>query len=268
MRVCCWNMRRASVNSPAWALFDEIAPDIALLQEVEGIPITVAAEYKAAMREAAKNRFNTTILAKGTIGSPLSLTSAWDWVNRELENFRGNLVAHSVTVDGRQFRVMSVYSPAWPVDRERLREVDVTPVKLKNNPDVWVTELMWAALRDCSDSTEPAWIVGGDLNASETFDMRPSGSRGNREILDRMEALGFTECLRRAQGELIPTFRHSSGQIVHQMDHLFVSNSIAANMVSCSAGDRARVFGLGTVGHSLSDHLPIVADFNDGHRAV
>lgn len=251
------------MNSPAWALFDEISPDIALLQEVGGIPIAVAAKYQSAMREAAGNRFNTAILVRGAIGAPVPLTSAWEWVNRELAHFKGNLLAHNVTVRERQFRLMSVYSPAWPVDRERLREVDVEPVKLKLNPDVWVTELMWAALRDCSGSSEPAWIVGGDLNASETFDARPSGPRGNREILDRMDALGFTECLRRAQGRLVPTFRNpSNGQIVHQMDHMFVSNSVAADLVSCSAGDHSRVFN-----GSLSDHLPIVADFRDpSHR--
>jgi endonuclease/exonuclease/phosphatase family metal-dependent hydrolase len=245
-------------------LFEEISPDVALLQEVGRIPITVATEYQTAMRKAAGNRFNTAILARGTIGPAVFLTSAWEWVNREIENFRGVLVAHNVTVGGRQIRVMSVYSPAWPVERTRLREVDVTPVKLTSNPDVWVTELRSASLRDCSDSTEPPWIVGGDLNASETFDMRPSGPRGNPEILDRIEALDFTECLGRAQGALVPTFRNPrNGQIVHQINHLFVSNSIAASMVSCSAGDQVRVFG-----SSLSDHLPIVADFNDGHRAV
>jgi len=51
--------------------------------------------------------------------------------------------------------------------------------------------------------------------------------------------------------------------MVHQMDHLFASSGMAADLVSCSAGDHAKVFG-----GSLSNHLPIVADFRDGQPAV
>jgi hypothetical protein len=180
MRICCWNVRRASVGSRVWELFAEISPDLALLQDVGGIPITVAAEYQSVMRQASGNRFNTAILARGSVGPPVQLSSRWDWVNRELDLFQGNLVAHSVSVLGRDYQVLSVYSPAWPVAPERLVGVDVEPVKLKLNPKVWVTELLWSALqkRDTSDSA--AWIVGGDLNASETFDQRPLG-RGEIE---------------------------------------------------------------------------------------
>jgi exonuclease III len=248
----------------------ELSPDLALLQEVIAVPRNIGKKYDIAMHRAAwrkpgeSQRFSTAILVRGTIGAAIPLTAEWEWVNRELEHFKGNLLAHHVTVGAQPFRVMSVYSPAWPIDPERLREVDVEPVKLKLNPDVWVTELLWAALRGCSGSAEPSWIVGGDLNASETFDQRPSGPRGNREILDRMEALGFFECLRQAQGKLVPTFRNpSNGQIIHQMDHLFASKSMANQLISCDAGDKARVFG-----SSLSDHLPIVANFRVGHDAV
>jgi exonuclease III len=79
-----------------------------------------------------------------------------------------------------------------------------------------------------------------------------------------MEALGFIECLRHAQGRLIPTFRNpSNSQVVHQMDHLFVSEPLAGGLVSCDVGDQTRVFG-----GSLSDHLPVVADFRDPTDAV
>ncbi len=77
------------MNSPAWALFDEISPDIALLQEVGGIPITVAAEYQSAMREAAGNRFNTAILVRGTIGAPVPLTSARGMGQPETRTLQG-----------------------------------------------------------------------------------------------------------------------------------------------------------------------------------
>jgi hypothetical protein len=155
MRICCWNVRRASVQSRVWELFSEMSPDLALLQEVGGIPNFIDAEYKWVIRKASGNRFHTAILVRGSIGQPILLSSRWDWVNRELELFQGNLVAHSVSVLGQKYHVVSVYSPAWPVDPARLRGIDVEPVKLKLNPKLWVTELLWAALlqRDTADDT-------------------------------------------------------------------------------------------------------------------
>ena len=135
----------------------------------------------------------------------------------------------------------------------------MSEVKLKNNPDVWVTELLWAALQSAQPTSGP-WFVAGDLNSSVTFDMWRGGPRGNQEILDRMEALGFVECLALANGGLVPTFRNpSDGKEIHQLDHIFVPRSMADRLSSCSTGDRDRVFGGG-----LSDHLPVLAVFEDG----
>lgn len=236
---------------------------MALLQEVTVVPKSISDKYQVALNCAAGKkwgtfqRFNTAILVRGTISAPFPLSSRWDWVNQEINHFKGNLLAYQINVLGQAFRVMSVYSPAWPVDPARLREFDVNPVKLKQNPKVWVTELLWAALLDNCNSGQPPWIVGGDLNSSETFDhMRGSGPRGNQEILARMHDLGFRECLRHSQSALVPTFRNpSNGQITHQIDHLFVSAELATYLTSCKTGEHDRVFG-----ESLSDHLPIIAD--------
>jgi endonuclease/exonuclease/phosphatase family metal-dependent hydrolase len=79
-----------------------------------------------------------------------------------------------------------------------------------------------------------------------------------------MSDLGFVECLRRVQRALVPTFRNpSDGKVIHQMDHLFVSGRLPAALVSCATGDHERVFGA-----SLSDHLPIVAEFVDSQAAA
>lgn len=243
----------------------ELGPDLALLQEVGGIPVAVSDHYKIASRAATgkqgqAQRFSTVILTKGDIGEPIHLSSRWDWVNRELEHFRGNLVAYHVTVGGADFRVLSIYSPAWPVDPARLQDTDVTPVKLKLNPKVWVTELLWASLLDAG-TQQPPWIIGGDLNSSSTFDVLwPGGPHGNQEFFDRMTALGFSECLLQGQGKLTPTFRNPrGGKIIHQLDHLFLSNVLVPQLISCRAET-----GWGVFERSLSDHLPIVAELRTG----
>ena len=50
----------------------------------------------------------------------------------------------------------------------------------------------------CCLAEEP-FIVAGDLNSSETFDYLWHGDpSGNREIMDRMNALGFYDCFHTA----------------------------------------------------------------------
>jgi exonuclease III len=118
---------------------------------------------------------------------------------------------------------------------------------------------MWATLKSMDISTEEQFIVAGDLNSSETFDyLWRGGPRGNREIMDRMNALGFYDCLRMYKGQLTPTFRHSRKSFVHQLDHFYVTPRLLSRLTRCDVGSAERVFG-STL--TLSDHLPIVADF-------
>ncbi|MCD4666037.1 MAG: endonuclease/exonuclease/phosphatase family protein [Bacteroidales bacterium] len=264
MRVCTWNMRRATKSrDDLWEYFLEIDADIAFLQEVGSIPLSVSSHYSIMQRKAlGKNgqsqRFYTAVLVRGSIDKPLNFSTSWNWVNEELRRFEGNLVSAEITlVSGKSFRLISVYSPAWPIDRQRLKGIDVSEVKLKNNPDIWLTEILWAVLSN-EDLNELPWIVAGDLNSSITFDMLwNNGPRGNQEIQDRMSTLGFIECLRFSQGKLTPTFRNPrGGKVIHQMDHLFVSEHMTLQLLSCMTGDARRVFG-----NSLSDHLPIIAEF-------
>jgi endonuclease/exonuclease/phosphatase family metal-dependent hydrolase len=153
--------------------------------------------------------------------------------------------------------VVCVYNPAWPIDRARFHGIDVSGVKLKLDPDVWVGDILWAALHHSQYPSRDLWLVGGDFNLSESFDWRPKGPRGNKEYLDRMAALGLVECLRQSTGCVTPTFRNTDGQAVkHQLDHIFVSRQLALALAACRTGSQEQVFG------RLSDHLPVLADFD------
>jgi len=152
---------------------------------------------------------------------------------------------------------ISVYSPAWPIDRKRLEGIDTSTVKLTQNPDVWLADLLWHCLSLRDLEGEGGWVVGGDFNLSETFDSWNKKPRGNLEYLNRMVDLGLTECLREHNGGLVPTFRNpGDGKVKHQMDHLFVTGNLRSRLRSCLVGP-ATVFDAG-----LSDHLPIVATFS------
>ncbi len=262
-RIVSWNCHRAKADSRVWDYLRQLAPDVAFLQEVSGIPDWIRPTYAVQTthprnRQGQLQRFQTVLIVRGTIAAPLSLPAPNEWVTRELQSFKGNLPAFRITpADGTQLNTINVYSPAWPVARERLAGIDVADVKLTQNPDVWVSDLLWASLTLQLPGSSADWIIAGDFNLSETFDLWRGGPRGNREYLDKMESLGLVECLRRAQGKLTPTFRNPcGGGIKHQMDHLFVTQGMAARLVRCETGLPEIVFD-----RRLSDHLPIVADF-------
>ena len=261
LRVVSWNMRRADKRNPAWDLLVSLSPDVALLQEVSSVPDAVLASYqihqhRPSSKSDGEQRFWTAVLVRGQVADEGRLTSHIPWIDADLARYAGNLLHCRVIADGHApIHVVSVYSPAWPVPRSRLAGVDLTGVKLDLNRDLWVIDLLTAALREREHLATERWIIAGDFNTSETFDACKGGPRGNREFLDRMATLGFTECLRHAQGRLTPTFRNPKGGVVaHQMDHVFVSQALAGHLRACTTGEHDVVFGSG-----LSDHLPIVA---------
>lgn len=263
-RILTWNCRGATRSSPAWDYFRDLSPDVALLQDVRSIPSSVENDFDVRYKSATgktglPQKFGSAILVGGKIEHELTLRSAYDWVNRELETFVGNLLAYTVLLErGVHVNVVGVYNPAWYVDRARLTGIDTTPVRLPQQAqDVWVADYLWSALSTMGLNPQERWVVAGDFNLSETFDMRSGGPRGNKEYLDRMKKLGLTECLREVKGLLTPTFKNTgNGDVIHQMDHLFVTTALASRLVACETGAPETVFA-----RSLSDHLPIMADF-------
>ncbi|MFH1544035.1 MAG: endonuclease/exonuclease/phosphatase family protein [Patescibacteria group bacterium] len=272
MRIITWNIHCATKNSPVWNILLELKPDIVLLQEVGSIPKVISDQYDicsgiAIYRTGKPQKFSTAVLVKGRIIEEIELRSKLEWVNKELEFFKGNFIAHEVKLPNlNRFYVISVYSPAWPVDESRLKDVDTSDVKLENSPKIWATEILWSALENTISEKEE-WIVGGDYNSSETFDREyqikhglKGGivSEGNKEIRDRMYELGFKECLREFNKRLVPTYMHTNKNVIHQLDHLYVTSSIFKKIKKCYAGDQSIIFG-----KLLSDHLPIIDDFTD-----
>ena len=60
MRVITWNMRRAKTGSPSWDYFNEIDPDVALLQEINEIPEYINEKYDSKYLKAQSKSGNET----------------------------------------------------------------------------------------------------------------------------------------------------------------------------------------------------------------
>jgi hypothetical protein len=104
LRVLTWNCKRAKQGSAVWDYFLEINPDIALLQEVIGIPEHIKSsfachEVRARGKTGTPQIFNTVILTKGHFGGELRLAAPEDWVAKELSHFEGNLVAKQIRLN-------------------------------------------------------------------------------------------------------------------------------------------------------------------------
>ena len=102
----------------------DMEPDIALLQEVSIFPPTITSSFDAKFESALgatgkPQQFGTAVLVRGKIIDDLQLSSACDWANSEFNVFAGNLVGCTIlTEDGSPKNVISVYSPAWPVNKD------------------------------------------------------------------------------------------------------------------------------------------------------
>lgn len=266
LRVVTWNCKRAAPHSALWDHLLELDPDIALLQDFgAAVPARVLATYTHELNAAAgadpsAGHYQSAILLKAGTAVDLALPAPSPWVAYELELLAEYFTAKTVTLpSGASMRVISVYAPAYPLDRARMKRVDTSSIRLTYNRDVYATELLWATLKMMPIGEDDLVIVGGDMNSSESFDWGRATPRGNREIIDRMNALGLRDCLREFTGKLTPTFRSPSNRsLVHQLDHLYVTAPLLGALRHCDVGSPERILAPRPM---LSDHLPIVADF-------
>jgi hypothetical protein len=179
-------------------------------------------------------------------------------VNGLIDHFDGNVLPFEVRADGEaEINVVAVYSPAWPISRDSYIGQEIEGVKLSQNPELWVSDLVMSALRSSLVGATKDWVIAGDFNSCETFDAWKGGPRGNKEWLDRMASVGLVECLSASGAALTPTFKGPRAAAANcQIDKIFVTPGLLIRMASCTIGDATRVFG-----NDLSDHLPVVADF-------
>jgi hypothetical protein len=209
-RVITWNCRRASLYSGLWDYLLEIGPDVALLQDFGAIPERVLKDFRlvhngTVVETSRAPRLMSGILVKGIKSADIAFPAPTEWVARVLENFKEFFTAQEVTLyNGVRLKLLSVYSLANYIDRKRFIGIDTTGIRLTaQRLDVWMTELLWVTLKSLGITAEEPFIVGADLNSSETFDSpRP---RGNREIMERLNSLGFYDCLRMFKGQLLHT---------------------------------------------------------------
>ena len=258
MKTIPWNLNRATESRRrAWELLEREDPDLACLQEVGRIPARIRECYHCHVPFAAQAWSKTAVLSRGPIDAAPYLASELGWVNRIAADLAGWIAPCRTTLpSGEEYRVISVGVPFWSIAPEQYAGVDVSPIKLRQNPELWYHDILYGLLRDAGISDDANWLVAGDFNSSLLLD-EPK-PRGNRENIERLGALGLTDCLSHFHGRPVPTFQHASKTVRHQLDYCYVNAPLLDRLQLARVPDQAEVFGPRP---RLSDHLPIVCEF-------
>lgn len=287
MRVLTWNTTGAAIPkngnlaADKWKVLLKLNPDIAVLQEVFGVPECVRDVYHVEYQKATffadrKANFGTAVLARKpdwTVGPEVSWESEYRWVNQIQETFPGWLIGRKIGSKwgGDNYSVVAVHAPAFPLKCDKktpklcriLDGVDIGPVKLQNNPKLWFTEILWSLLKGANTRDGTSWIVAGDFNSSRLFD-KPK-NKGNGEIIARLQAMGLLDCVFQYElqrhvcpdfGDRVPTYKQPNGSVVHQLDYIYVTLPLVDRLTNVRVGH-----GLPDVKEWISNHLPIICDF-------
>jgi exonuclease III len=230
MRIVSWNIKRKAgpPRQEAWRFItDELNADIALVQESIHPPDWVTAKA-AWTRIDASRPWGSGVFARSGRVTPLALEQTYPgWVQ----------VAEVGLSDHAGLLAVSLHAP------------------IINTYSITSLHRILSDLTLLFEKGGRAIVLGGDFNASRQFDMRTPYAT-HRILFDRVAAFGLADCVRKFHPDFVQTYRHTQGDAPWEIDHLFVSDFLAAHVTSCAVIDDERV-------RALSDHNPIVADLDE-----
>lgn len=272
MRVVTWNMAYWSHrrhHEAAWRwLLEELRPDLLLCQEAV-VPEWVAAEHAVVWSRAydgGRQPWGTGIVTRLRC-TPCRIPGLDDWFDAlplsipgqsekaGIHRADGWLASARVDVGelDLEMLVASVHSPAYPIEKGRLTGIDVTDMKLKQNPDLWLLDVVFFFLKA---QLGTRFMVGGDFNYSRLLDTTLGEERGNNEFFDRVATEGFVSLHRLFHDADERTFFHPK-RAHHQLDYLYADAPMAKYASGCFVHPVTE----------YSDHAPLVADLRriDAH---
>jgi endonuclease/exonuclease/phosphatase family metal-dependent hydrolase len=260
-RVLTWNMnhgfRDARQRRAAWSFLSEtVKPDVALLQEIllQGDKSEQAVHQPGGI--GGGRNWGSAVV---TFGPSLSKVthSRTRWSKKDaplMVTLPGTvMIADAVLDDGSTVTMVSMYGAieyGYAATTVHKQLSDLTPLFESKRKD--------------------QIILGGDLNCSTQL-ASPHGY-WDANLFNRIRQFGLVDLLEQTKECRTPrpdcvcddvpncghvqTFRHPRSAVPWQDDYLFASTKLAEKLVDCYALDDGEPDPW-----SLSDHCPIVADF-------
>ncbi|MDH5779204.1 MAG: endonuclease/exonuclease/phosphatase family protein [Candidatus Bathyarchaeota archaeon] len=227
MRVITWNLdfkQPRSRRNEAWAyLRDELAPDLALLQEVADCRL-LEGEYM--LLKTVPQGWGTAILTRNI---PMK--------EQAFSGYPGRVAVAELQIASTQRLVaVSVHAPIMGKNRR-----------------------VFPYLSEMFDQIEEivkgrTFIVGGDLNTARLAEKVWPG-HGHGPFFERLSKSIFFDCFQKFHDKEKQTIFHPGGKHPFQDDHIFTSHDLADRVESCDVIDT-------TTTRRLSDHIPVIAEIS------
>ena len=240
MRIVDWNIRR---RLPPWDyLINELDADVALIQECPRLPKNL--DSSNVVHTLAKDRkFGNAIYVKNAV---------WEELPIETTRTGSLMVARVTTPKDESLVVISLYGLLEALPENPKRKLVYPGIHIA------LSELSYLL----AGFTRPKYtnfVLAGDFNNDRRMDTHPTFRRKDKRtsnlLFDRVEDYRLQDCVKKYYPEYVQTYRHSTGGFPWQLDHMFASKKVFRNLKNLYVDDSDEV-------KSLSDHSPIVADFD------
>ena len=170
MKILIWNIKRGGVNSLSWDIIVKHNPNICLLQEVTSVPEKISNNFQVIEEFPTNKTLNNQkfksviLLRKGEQYSIPKFNFSNNTSEKIYSHFKGNLLG----ISSNNFTFINVYSPPWEIPESLFEWEDVSHLKLKKNPKLWITEILYDIVK--SSDFKNNLIFGGDFNHSIKFE--------------------------------------------------------------------------------------------------
>jgi endonuclease/exonuclease/phosphatase (EEP) superfamily protein YafD len=239
MRLVSWNIRK---NPQAVEYtFDALGADVLLAQECNKRSQKGLESVGEFIDERWVGRKWGNMIFSKTPLSPLLLET----------EYKGSMTAASVESPIGKLGLVNLYGLFEKVSPEVSKKSVVAGLHRKLSD---LSPLLRGQIAsDCA-----GFLMAGDFNVDRRMDSHKNFKRGDTRpvggVMARIEDFGLTDLLRRDYPDYVQTYRPVRGSFPWQLDHAFVSDSIAGRAA-------VEVLSSGEI-DALSDHRPILVKFD------
>lgn len=172
-----------------------------------------------------------------------------------LDDFKSRFTIARITMpDGYERIVASVHPSARALTESDIADDQNEKWRRSTEERAWQNDGFVRAFSDQFTAAHAPFLIGGDWNTARLFDVTyPDSAPSGQEFFDTTASLGWTELHRRMHVREQQTYIDPASA-PYQLDHLFSEAALANRMTRCDVFD-------GNLLREVSDHLPLVADF-------
>lgn len=227
LTVATWNVRRHK----SWMVWNQLTPDpdVFLLQETSVSEAETTSKKVFGSNIGGNRKWGSAIVSQKYELEPIEL---------KINSHPGALVTARLRLGRKlEIQLISLYGlmlDAYAVTAMHRMLSDLTPL--------------------VDNYARKNIILAGDFNATVQLDAR-NKNKSNQILFDRIQDLGFSDCLAPFQVYPIQTWRSLNDDKLWQLDYIYASKSLSGKLRSCAVIDNPIV-------RSFSDHNPVVATFD------